>query len=210
MIEVINVINQLSKKRPIFHSEADFQYSLAWIINEIYPSVEIRLEKRALLDNREVYFDILVSEKDRTAIIEVKYKTKDVRIKIGDEEFKLKNQGAQDQARYDFIKDILRLERALEVYPKSVGFAIFLTNDSSYWSTPKQDTDSIDKDFRIHNGRMLSGLLSWKEEASEGTRSKRDKSIRLRKSYRLGWRNYSNIENRNGRFRYLAVKVADE
>jgi len=57
---------------------------------------------------------------------------------------------------------------------------------------------------------VLSGLLSWKKEASKGTINKRDKIIRLRKSYELSWRDYSNIKKQNGRFRYLTVKVADE
>lgn len=37
-------MHRLSLWRPIFHSEADFQFSLAWIIKEIYPNCEIRLE----------------------------------------------------------------------------------------------------------------------------------------------------------------------
>jgi hypothetical protein len=34
----------LSSTRPVFHSEADFQFALAWAIKELNPSAEIRLE----------------------------------------------------------------------------------------------------------------------------------------------------------------------
>lgn len=38
------VMGQLAHRRPIFHSEADFQFALAWRIKETLPDYEIRLE----------------------------------------------------------------------------------------------------------------------------------------------------------------------
>ena len=38
--DIHNIMHRLSLWRPIFHSEADFQFSLAWIIKEIYPNCE--------------------------------------------------------------------------------------------------------------------------------------------------------------------------
>lgn len=43
-LNIDRVIYELSKRRPIFHSETDFQFSLAWIIKEQYPNCDIRLE----------------------------------------------------------------------------------------------------------------------------------------------------------------------
>jgi len=47
--EIKEVMNRLRKDRPIFHSEDDFKFSLAWAIKEKYEekkeNVEIRLEK---------------------------------------------------------------------------------------------------------------------------------------------------------------------
>ena len=43
-LDIHEIIRQLSIWLPIFHSEADFQFSLAWLIKEKYPECEIRLE----------------------------------------------------------------------------------------------------------------------------------------------------------------------
>jgi len=54
------VIHLLSKERPLFHSEADFQHALAWAIHKNYPDVEVRLEKREVINGKEIYFDISI------------------------------------------------------------------------------------------------------------------------------------------------------
>ena len=129
MIKITDVLNELSKNRPVFHSEADFQHALAWRIHEKYPDFNIRLEKRVILNEKEIYFDIFIFKDNKIVAVEVKYKTKNLDTGVTSEKFSLKNQGAQDQGRYDFVKDISRLEKALETYCDSTGFAIFLTND---------------------------------------------------------------------------------
>jgi len=213
MIEIEGVLKELSGKRPVFHSEADFQHALAWTIHEKYSDLNIRLEKRVVLNNEEIYFDIFAFNKNKT-VIEVKYKTKNLNTVVNNEEFNLKNHGAQDQGRYDFIKDISRLEKALlekalEIHD-GTGFAILLTNDESYWKTPTRYVDTADKAFRIHEGRIICGCgkLSWKERTSKGTKSRRSDII-LKRNYTLNWNNYSNMEGqKNGEFRYLLVKIA--
>ncbi len=208
MIEIADVLNELSKKRPVFHSEADFQHALAWTIHEKYSSLNIRLEKRVVLNNEEIYFDIFTFNDNKTVAIEVKYKTRNLDTAVNSEKFDLKNQGAQDQGRYDFIKDISRLEKALETYHDGTGFAIFLTNDESYWKTPTRGVNTADKAFRIHEGVTIQGTLSWKEGTSGGTMSGRSESIILKGGYMLNWNNYSDVEKQNGKFRYLLVKIA--
>ena len=37
MINIHEVMTELAKMRPIFHSEADFQFALAWQIREMMP-----------------------------------------------------------------------------------------------------------------------------------------------------------------------------
>ena len=44
ILDIYEIMHQLSIWRPIFHSEADFQFSLAWMIKEQYPNCDIRLE----------------------------------------------------------------------------------------------------------------------------------------------------------------------
>ena len=43
ILDINKIMYQLSRWRPIFHSEADFQFSLAWMIKEQYVNVNIRM-----------------------------------------------------------------------------------------------------------------------------------------------------------------------
>jgi len=205
------IMNDLSKARPIFHSEADFQHALAWMIHEIYPNFEVRLEKREIVDGKEIYFDIFVLAASDAFPIEVKYKTGKLKMTIPTdrgykEEYDLKNQVAHDVARYNFIKDILRIEKF-----RRGGFAVFLTNDKSYWE--ESSYKGLDDAFKIHEGRKISGTLNWKEGTGAGTIKGKEEPITLRKKYTLHWRDYAELktdsasQQRNTRFRYLLIEV---
>lgn len=45
-MDLIFPLSQLRNQRKIFHSEADFQFALAWGIQKYYPEAKIRLEYR--------------------------------------------------------------------------------------------------------------------------------------------------------------------
>ena len=47
-LDIYEIIRQLSIWRPIFHSEADFQFSLAWLIKKKYPECEICSDPKKL------------------------------------------------------------------------------------------------------------------------------------------------------------------
>ena len=53
--DVDTVMAKLSSARRLFHSEADFQHAFAWVLHEVNPSLNIRLEVRQ--DKRE-YVDL--------------------------------------------------------------------------------------------------------------------------------------------------------
>jgi len=92
------------------------------------------------------------------------------------------------------------------VRKRAIGYAILLTNDSAYWTLPRRRT--VDADFRINEGRTLSGELKWGKAASEGTMRGRENPIILTGSYTLNWQDYSEIGEINyGRFRYLLVEI---
>ena len=59
ILDIDKIMHQLSIWRPIFHSEADFQFSLAWMIKEQYPNCDIRLEFVPEF-NPNLHLDILV------------------------------------------------------------------------------------------------------------------------------------------------------
>ncbi len=94
MFDIEDVLNNLSKKRPVFHSEADFQYSLAWEIHKMYPSFNIRLEKREEVNREEFYLDIFIFRNNEIYTLELKYKTKKLDITISNEDYHLKDQSA--------------------------------------------------------------------------------------------------------------------
>lgn len=197
----------LARQRPIFHSEADFQHALAWVIHQQIPAASIRLEFPIPFVARLNHVDIWIKQPKSILAIELKYKTRALSVQLSDEQFTLTNQSAQDLGRYDFIKDIYRLEQITVSHPKAIGYAIFLTNDSAYW-TRSRDSQPVDVDFRIAQGRLLQGELKWGSNASEGTKRGREKSLRLRNKYAITWEDYAQPSSKNyGKFRYSLLEV---
>ena len=178
------LLRSLSTRRPVFHSEADFQHALAWEIQLASKSVSIRLEQQIAAQGNRVHLDLLVKDQAQHTAVELKYKTKKADIACGEEQFRLRNQSAQDLGRYDFLKDIARIERYVATHPGSEGFVVLLTNDQTYWQESKK-AHAVDRAFRIHNGRTLNGELAWGAGASDGTKKSRDFVIQLTGSYYL-------------------------
>lgn len=91
----------------------------------------------------------------------------------------------------------------VEVGQQLVGYAIILTNDSGYWKNPARN-DAYDAQFRIEEGRVLSGRLEWDARSKQPL-----ESIQLSGSYPLTWRDYSTVNGpKHNRFRYALVKVS--
>lgn len=215
-MDIEKALEDLSKKRPIFHSEADFQHALAWALHDQDTNLEIRLEK--CIDGK--YIDIWLENKDKVYAIELKYKTRNqknndrlVELNHNGEAFILKNQGAQDIARYDFLKDIKRLEELKNFEGKNyAGYAIFLTNEPLYWKEPKKK-DTCDKEFRIHDDRVFKEgkTYKWAKQTGKGTKKGRTKPIKLNLGTTLKWKKYSDFAideyRKINTFRYLLVEV---
>ena len=206
-IDFLSSLRDLSRRRPVFHSEADFQLALAWHIHETKVNSQVRLEFKPF-QSENMYLDIWLQTSE--AAIELKYPTQELKVEREGEVFALRNQSAQDTRRYDFITDIRRLERV--VYDSAlakVGFAVLLTNDPSYWEPPQQGwEDTTDAAFRIHEGSVIKGEMDWSGGTSEGTKKGKEKPIRLGGYYDVNWQDYSTLkEEKYGKFRYLAVQV---
>ena len=167
MLDIRGLLTNLTESREVFHSEADFQHALAWHIHQTMPKSQIRLEFPVPVENQKMYVDIwLPVEK---IAIELKYMTRKSELEDNEESFALRDQGAHNQRRYDFLWDIHRLElmRSMPEFCEA-GHAVLLTNDPLYWKLPRRQ-DTVDSDFRVHEGREISGELAWSPRASPGT-----------------------------------------
>jgi hypothetical protein len=137
----------------------------------------------------------------------LKYKTSRIDLAHGDEEFHLLNQAAQDIGRYDFIKDIVRLERFVDGNPGTIGYAMMLTNDDTYWRASK-NLATADAYFRIHENRTLNGELKWSEATGKGTMKGRENPLLLNGSHQIRWNDYSAFAEKGpNKFRYVLLKI---
>lgn len=199
-------MRSLSQHRPVFHSEADFQHALAWELRERCAAHDIRLEYRHPALPSRGYIDLMVSIEGQRVFLELKYKKKRGSWRIGQEDFALLEDGAVDLGRYDFLKDVVRLESVLPHEGRGRGYAIMLTNEPKYWLTPQSLPETIDALFRIHESSQLSGDRRWSTSAG-GTTKRREEALNLRREYVAKWHDYSNIDAPAGDFRFLCLEV---
>ena len=199
---VLGALKALSKERPIFHSEADFQHELATALRALEPSVRVYVERPVEGANGGyMSIDLLVLFGPATYAIELKY----VKARLHHEEFQLTAQGATDHRRYDIAKDLARVESLIESGIASGGCSLTLTNEPKLWSAPTK-TDAPDALFSLVHGGRLTGKLAWGDTAGAGTVRGRSTAISLRGDYELDWAPYSEVPGvKNGVFRSLAL-----
>ena len=206
--KIHSLLSSLATRRPIFHSEADFQQALAWEFHLSNPDAQVRLEKQISEAGPREHLDLLVQFGGLEMAIELKYKTRLLKVNQASEQYSLRNQSAQDIGRHDFINDIGRLERYVKARKNSEGIAVLLTNDQTYWRESRK-IDSVDTEFRIHEGRILHTSAAWGAKAAPGTTHKREKPIQLFGKYELAWQNYSSLgPGPAHQFRYVLLHIA--
>ena len=67
------------------------------------------------------------------------------------ETYSLKDHSAQDTGRYDFCRDLERLENMVDLGVAAHGYAIFLSNEPQYWKEGRK-LAPCDQSFRLHQG----------------------------------------------------------
>lgn len=225
MLDIHALMQGLAEKRPVFHSEADFQFALAWHIRE-RTNEPVRLEwmitetqpptgrTKSGRRKRRRYLDLWLPKAG--VAVELKYKTRrfdyktdSANVDLPEESFSLREQGAEDHGRYDFLKDVARLEYLVDRRIAQCGIAILLTNDWLY--RDRKSPDAIDVDFSLHDGRCFPReptTMQWAENAAKRTTAGRNAPIVLNGEYALKWHPYRQLDERaRGRFQYLAVEV---
>ena len=205
-LDIHSIMQGLAESRPIFHSEADFQRDLSETIEVLGYETHLEFPPFRGETKRQ---DIWIPEAE--TLMELKYKTQKLDTRNGGKSFALKYQSADDLGRYDFLKDVQRLERAAKegIYARH-GVAVILTNDSLYWRPSPTGRRTGFDEFRLHEGRRISGAMEWGPTAGPGTRKGREEPIILSGLYKLRWQDYSDLGVvGHSQFRYLAVSVGD-
>lgn len=175
---------QLSKRRPLFHDEADFQCELADDLSTSGSALLVEPERSFSVGAVDLYVEV-----NRIRLgIELKYRRKRFDGVVEGERYALKNGGALDHGSYDFWHDIHRLETLVDNDEIDVGAAILLTNDQGYWTS--RPGPSAYQAFRPYEGRQVVAPLAWPEHSGKGSTRHRDAPIALRNTYTVGWADY--------------------
>ena len=200
-------MDALSSSRPCFHSEADFQFALGWQIKTLNPTADVRLELPVRCGSRKYKLDLLYRLDGVQTAVELKFFKAPFVLQLHGEQFDLTDAVAHDINRYDYFKDIQRLEHILAAGQADEAYAVVLTNQPKYWST-RNAGNRVDEAFGLEEGRRASGQLAWAAHVG-GTSKGRENPICLAGSYEFKWADYARTpEERFGDFRYLSVAVA--
>lgn len=181
----------------LLFNERDFQMHLATFLRESnhYDDVDVEYyvplsELQGYIWNNELRMDVLVRNGKEFLPIELKYKTKTVRKKllrfgesVSEEVEVMKNQGAQDLGKYDFWKDVHRIEIVRNRFSNiKNGLAVFVTNDPMYLQRGREKSNHI-------NMSMDEGLHSkekhWLDK--ESTCCKTHPDFEVEKQYSIHW-----------------------
>lgn len=207
VFDIHDLLAALAQRRPLFHSERDFQHAFAWELHVRLPQALIRLERPVQTSLGLLHLDVVAQVEPDLLGFELKYKTRELITLAAEELFHLQDHGAQPPTRYDFLKDVSRLESFVKGMPTATGWAVLLTNDSAYWCEPR-GADGTSTAFSLSDGRTCYGRLEWGANTGLGTKRKREEPIELSGEYRFRWRDYSAVEARSyARLRYLAVSI---
>lgn len=238
-------LQELGEQRKFFFSEDDFKLALALAISlkgagkldvrlEVPSRKEIKfIDRRGKEHLKTMYLDMLIVEKNqqRRYPIELKYKTKFSFYSDpfgGEEPITLRNHSARDVSRYNFRKDIYRIEKLREDPSVEKGFVIFLTNEPKFWQD-EIDGINMDGNYRMKStisqkdkGWIMDSLYVNKyyffDKTSGHFFSKNDPQkmhwtqtgehnydLPLKKEYAADWRDFSKMGE--DPFRYLMIEI---
>lgn len=208
-LDVPKILGVLAKRRPVFHSESDFQHALAWQIHEMHPALNPRLEYPLERPTRKACDMVLFQGGKMVMAIELKYPCRNLNYENKGEMFTLKSAPA-DSGRHGTLKDIERMEEFIEEIEETEkrtiqAAVITLTNDPDLWNGLKTQRRT-GAEFDIQEGKIVSRTLKWAPHTSIKTKRAYPK-IRLFGRYIMKWQDYSRIDESNGIFRYLHIPV---
>ena len=222
---IIDALNNLAKRRPLFWSEADFQFEFAWELHKkLGEEANIYLERRHEINSDssdsanekathstinksldKLYVDIWIEYEKVTYPIELKYTTKRCKVDDAKNQVKTKEQSARDAGCYRFLWDIKRLEEIkTSLSPKEVkGYAIMLTSDAGYYEERKPKQPTLFDDFRLTHNRKIKKDTELKWNLSRIAEDKRADhwsrnwpKFTLKAEYILQWQDFTPIQTK--------------
>lgn len=206
LVDARALLRRLAAKRPVFHSEADFQFAFAWEAKLARPNLEVRLETHPEPAVR-LDLELITPAGDRGVAVELKYMTRLWAGTDRGESFALKNHGASDLRGYDVVKDIHRVERFTLNRQGWTGLVVVLTNEAGYWRPRTHGRITNAEAFRLGDGAVLEGSRAWGPNTG-GTSRGREAALVLRGSYPLTWIDYSTLGSGPAEtFRALIIQI---
>lgn len=212
-----DIVSFIQSNGKLLFNERDFQTQLAvWLrqSHNAYDDValeyyvpKICLGDEYIWEQEDLRMDIVVEKDGEFVPVELKYKTMNARVSLSRFGVKLegqhevmKNQGAQDHGRYDFWKDIRRIELVRKHFTNvKGGLAVFMTNDEAYTKEPRAMSN-------FHAFSMSAGThparKAWKAPESKSAQNRPD--FTLERDYTIEW----NTKTINGiTFYYCVVSI---
>lgn len=202
------VLAALADRRPVFHSEADFQLAFAWQIQLGDPTLRVRLETRPAPG---VHLDLEVSDpgSNRVTAIELKYLTRRWSGTVGGEQFDLAEHSARDIRGYDVVKDIARIERFTANRSGADGAVVVITNEAGYWRGPNHTRETNADAFRLSEGTVVSGEHNWRRPDGP-TAAQRPEPLHIIGRYVMRWSDYSTVAaGPAGTLRQLIIELTE-
>ena len=200
-VDLAATLKKLAVRRPVFHSERDFQVALAWEVQTADPHMDVYLETRPA---EGVHLDLAFERPDLESYtaVELKYFTRAWGRPVRGQQYDLKNQSAHDYGRYGVVKDVWRVEKFTRLRPGSNGAVIALTNDDRYWN-PSSGSTASDAAFRIGEGVVLEGNREWGRPPAS---VERNRPLKLTGQYEMRWSEFSTFEG-DSLLRQLVIEV---
>jgi hypothetical protein len=211
-------LSALAARRPVFHSEADFQHELAMEISRAGFDLRLEVPFSVNLNGHRVTveLDLLLIDRltKQRAAVEVKYVKSAASIVHNGENFDLKHTWGTNLSRFDCLADFQRVGRLKAAGAVDFGFSIFLTNASEAWDRDAGKGRIMAGQFSIHDGRPLDAgaVFDWDPVLpSRGSVSAKRlppyTPIIVPSAATCMWTEYSEFQQKNGRFRYLLLEA---
>lgn len=208
----------LAMRRPVFHSEADFQHELAMEVSRTGFSVRLETPHTLNLNGAGIPVELdllfLNPQTKHKIALEIKYVKSGVTVVHDGENFDLKNTWGTNLPRFDCLADFQRVGKLKASGAVDFAFTIFLTNSASAWVDNVGNSTIMARQFSIHEGRLINpgAFLNWvPANPGRGSVSVRRlfpyAPISIPQAAICTWADYSDFQIPNGRFRYLLLEV---